>query len=110
MPDVQFAMDYRGELTRENFYPAGMVVFLPDSMAAALVSAGSATYTNIVANPATDWTQVKGISDELANALLYMGLTSKAALLAYARDNTLTAIPGIGARRAADLLQFAREE
>ena len=108
MAEVKFLVDYRGHLTKEEFFTAGTVANFPDAVAIVLVADGRATYTSTP--EIVDWTQVKGISDELANALLYMGLTSKAALLEYARDNTLTDIPGIGAKRAADLLQFAREE
>jgi len=58
---------------------------------------------------AVDWTQVKGVSDELAAALAFVGLTSKAALLEYGAENLAKNIPGIGKRRAQDLMEFARE-
>jgi len=58
------------------------------------------------AEPPVDWTNVSGVSDEIAQALLYVGLTSKAALLAHGAEN-LTKIPGIGKKRAADLIAYA---
>lgn len=53
-----------------------------------------------------DWTAVSGVSDEIANALYYVGLTSKATLMAYG-EGELTKIPGIGKKRARDLVKFA---
>ncbi len=60
--------------------------------------------------PAVDWTQVKGVSAEIANALLYVGLISKAALLAFVETSpdALTQIPGIGPKRAQDIVAWAK--
>ncbi len=57
-----------------------------------------------------DWTQIKGVSAEIANALLYLGLTSKAALLAFAETSpeAMTQIPGIGPKRAQDIVAWAK--
>ena len=58
-----------------------------------------------------DWSQVHGISDELSNALHYMGLHTKDDLLAYFLEyeiKGLTAINGIGMKRAKDLIAWAQ--
>lgn len=59
-----------------------------------------------------DWTKVKGVSTEISNALHYMGLSTKDKLLAYFMENgisALTDIPGIGMKRARDIVAFAQE-
>ena len=59
-----------------------------------------------------DWTQVKGVSTEISNALHYMGLDSKEALLIYCMENgisALTDIPGVGMKRARDIIAWAEK-
>lgn len=56
-----------------------------------------------------DWTQIKGVSDELARALNHIGLNSPALLIAFVEGgNELTDIPGIGKKRASDILAWAK--
>lgn len=60
-----------------------------------------------------DWTKCKGVSTEIAAALYYMNLNSKEDLLAYFMENgvsALTDIPGVGMKRAMDIIAFAQEE
>lgn len=90
-------------------------VFIPEAETAQAAGWEAQGYQRENVTPAVpdlDWSQVKGVSGEIANALLYMGLTSKAALLAYAESGpeALTQIPGIGPRRAEDILAWAKGE
>lgn len=58
-----------------------------------------------------DWTKCKGVSTEIANALYFMKLHTKDDLLAYFMENgvaALTDIPGVGMKRAKDLIAFAQ--
>lgn len=59
-----------------------------------------------------DWTKCKGVSTEIANALYYMGLNTKDDLLIFFQSNgisALTDIPGVGMKRAKDLISFSQK-
>ena len=58
-----------------------------------------------------DWTKCKGVSTEIAAALYYMGLDTKDDLLIFFQANgisALTDIPGVGMKRAKELISFAQ--
>jgi hypothetical protein len=59
-----------------------------------------------------DWTKCKGVSTEIAAALYYMGLNTKDDLLTFFQSNgisALTDIPGVGMKRAKDLISFSQK-
>ncbi len=119
MTDVRFLQDYRGELTGEQYYTAGTVAAFPDGQAAALVDAGRAAWATQQAEPepadtppAVDWTEVRGVGPQIAGALEYLGLTSKADLLGYLAEHGmegLTDIPAVGQKQALALVAYAEE-
>jgi hypothetical protein len=58
-----------------------------------------------------DWTKCKGVSTEIAADLYYMNLNTKDDLLIYFQANgisALTDIPGVGMKRARDIIAFAQ--
>jgi len=60
---------------------------------------------------ATDWTAIKGVSTEIAAALNYIGLYTPQSLLAFvAMGGDLQAIPGIGKKRAPDIVKWAEDQ
>lgn len=59
----------------------------------------------------TDWTQVKGVSTEIAAALNHLGLTYPEKLRAFTiAGGDLTAIPGIGKARARAIVDWAEDQ
>ena len=65
------------------------------------------------ATPSTpfDWTAIKGVSTEIAAALKYIGLDSPSALLSFVTmGGDLQAIPGIGKKRAPDIVEWAEDQ
>ena len=59
-----------------------------------------------------DWTEVKGIGGKLADALYFMGITTKAGLLEYIKangENAINDIPGMSDRKVASLIEWANE-
>lgn len=127
MAKVKFTQDYRGHLTDENYYTAGTVASFAEGPAAALVEAGRAVAVGPVAaqetqggpiapeplpSMPTDWTRIKGVSTEIAAALYHLGLNTPAELLAFATmtGGDLTNIPGIGKKRAADIVEWAEDQ
>jgi DNA uptake protein ComE-like DNA-binding protein len=60
----------------------------------------------------TDWTQVRGVSDEISAAMHYMNLNTPADVLNFATmtGGDLTAIPGIGKARAAAIVKWAEDQ
>ena len=59
----------------------------------------------------TDWTAIKGVSTEIAAALNYIGLYTPQSLLAFVTmGGDLTAIPGIGKKRAPDIVEWAEDQ
>ena len=59
-----------------------------------------------------DWTEVKGIGGKVADALYFMGITTKAELLAFVAAKGEKAIndsPGMSDRKVASLIEWARE-
>jgi len=132
MQTVTFLVDYRGQLTNEQYFTAGMVAPFPFAVAEALVAGGRAEYHESESGPVDnppflaealdalpepepepwyDWTQVKGVSTEIRRALNYMGLTSPSALLAFVTmtGGDLTDVPGIGKARAAAIVEWAED-
>lgn len=128
MTDVRFTQDYRGQHTGEVFFTAGAVATFTDGVAAALVRDGRAVATVDAVGPQdeqggqltpeplprlpTDWTRIKGVSTEIAAALYHLGLNTPAELLAFATmtGGDLTNIPGIGKKRAADIVEWAEDQ
>lgn len=123
MTDVKFVVDYRGQYTGEVFYPAGTVATFTDGVAAGLIADGRAV---AVVGPQdgqgeamapeplptlpTDWTTVKGVSTEIQAALHHLGLNTPGDLLNFVTmGGDLTAIPGIGKKRAADIVEWAED-
>ena len=65
------------------------------------------------ATPSTpfNWTAIKGVSTEIAAALNYIGLYTPQSLLAFvAMGGDLQAIPGIGKKRAPDIVKWAEDQ
>ena len=59
-----------------------------------------------------DWTEVKGIGGKLADALYFMGITTKAELLAFVAangENAINDIPGMSDRKVESLIIWAQE-
>ncbi len=59
-----------------------------------------------------DWTEVKGIGGKLADALYFMGITTKAGLLAFVAangENVINDIPGMSDRKVESLIIWAQE-
>ena len=59
-----------------------------------------------------DWTEVKSIGGKLADALYFMGITTKAGLLAFVAANGESAIndiPGMSDRKVESLIIWAQE-
>ena len=60
---------------------------------------------------ATDWTAIKGVSTEIWAALNYIGLYTPQSLLSFVTmGGDLTAIPDIGKKRAADIVEWAEDQ
>jgi predicted flap endonuclease-1-like 5' DNA nuclease len=60
-----------------------------------------------------DWTEVKGIGPKLADALYFMGITTKAELLRFVAANGESAIndiPGMSDRKVESLISWAQAE
>ncbi len=114
MTDVKFLQDYRGVLTGERYFTAGTTASFPADVARQLVDAGRVEYVvPAPASTAVDWTQVRGVGPEIANALIYMGLDSKEKLLAYVDENgadSLAEIPSVSKSRAKAILAHAKRE
>ena len=81
-----------------------------DAFAAAVPAQEAQT---VEATPSTpfDWTSIKGVSTEIAAALNYIGLYTPQSLLALVTmGGDLIAIPGIGKKRAADIVEWAEDQ
>ena len=120
---VTFIQDHQSAASGNEFYPAGrkskqrrgaelvaMGVAVAGWGEVAPVTAqetqGEEIEPEPTITPATDWTQVSGVSDEIADALIYAGIVNPAALLAW---GDITRIPGIGKARAAALTTWAED-
>ena len=59
-----------------------------------------------------DWTKVRGIGDMKRDALYFMGINTKADLLAFVAangENAINDIPGMSDRKVASLIEWANE-
>ena len=131
---ITFAEDHQSYLSGNERYSTGTKADLPrgaDLVAQGIALAGWDTAAlapyeqreEIASEPPAagddapqvervDWTQVKGVSSEINNALHYMGLNTKEALLTYFMENgisALTDIPSVGMKRARDIIAWAEK-
>jgi len=78
----------------------------PDPVAVADVTLDNAPSLSV------DWTAVRGVSTEIADALLYMGLDSRDAFLSFFMAGgieAVTKIQGVGMKRARNLIAYAQK-
>lgn len=89
----------------------GYVRWHPTAVSPEIETASEPTAQETEPTVRVDWTKCKGVSTEIAAALYYMGFNSKDDLLTYFMQNgisALTDIPGIGMKRARDIIAFAQ--
>lgn len=124
MATLKVMSEYRN---RATVYRAGDVLEVDEGLARWLEADAPGTFKRIDA-PQVDkmvhraptnkaapewalWEDVKGISLEVAKALHETGLHTKEDLLSYYMAHgiqALTSIPGVGMKRARDLIEFAQ--
>ncbi len=112
-------------LVNERYMLPGEVRDVPERIAEAAIKThptqlsiiGRAPRVEAVREPQSepvrdDWTEVKGIGGKSADALYFMGITTKAELLAFVAangENAINDIPGMSDRRVASLIEWANE-
>ena len=132
---VTFLLDHQSYLSGNSFYAAGAKADFPN--VAVLVEQGivregwgapssvafdaAAEREEIASEPAAidnapspsvDWTEVRGVSTEIADAMLGMGMDSKDAFLSFFMAGgieAITKIPAVGMKRARDLIAYAQK-
>ena len=112
-------------LVNERYMLPGVVRDVRESIAEAaikthphkLIIIGRAPRVEAVREPQAepvrdDWTKVRGIGDMKRDALYFMGIFTKADLLAYVAangENAINDIPGMSDRKVASLIEWANE-